>query len=131
MEELRDLKYLPIHDQDETIIVMIRWTSVAPWEFEFPFPGSLTSTFLESNSTSSVTPVVESNTSDLRWAGLVKNYSNAPLKAYSMRTPIQQSHSLTHAGERRDMSARAMGGVSREQKMLKGHLSRVIYHQVY
>ena len=29
------------------IIVMIRWTGLAPWEFEFPFPGSLTSTFLE------------------------------------------------------------------------------------
>ena len=28
------------------IIVMIRWTGIAPWEFEFPFPGSLTSTFL-------------------------------------------------------------------------------------
>jgi len=27
-------------------IVMIRWTGLAPWEFEFPFPGSLTSTFL-------------------------------------------------------------------------------------
>ena len=27
------------------IIVMIRWTSLAPWDFEFPFPGSLTSTF--------------------------------------------------------------------------------------
>ena len=25
-------------------IVMIRWTGLAPWEFEFPFPGSLTST---------------------------------------------------------------------------------------
>jgi len=25
---------------------MIRWTSLAPWEYEFPFPGSLTSTFL-------------------------------------------------------------------------------------
>ena len=47
MEELRDLKYLPIHDQDETIIVMIRWTSVAPWNFESLFPGSLTFTFLE------------------------------------------------------------------------------------
>ena len=21
------------------IIVMIRWTGLAPWEFEFPFPG--------------------------------------------------------------------------------------------
>jgi len=28
------------------IIVMIRWTGLAPSEFEFPFPGSLTSTFL-------------------------------------------------------------------------------------
>ena len=28
------------------IIVMIRWTSLAPWEFEFPFSGSLTSTLL-------------------------------------------------------------------------------------
>ena len=27
------------------IIVMIRWTGLAPWEFEFPFPGSLTSNF--------------------------------------------------------------------------------------
>ena len=26
---------------------------------------------------------------------------------------------------------RALGGVPREQKMLKGHLPRVIYHQVY
>ena len=28
------------------IIMMIRWTGLAPWKFEFPFPGSLTSTFL-------------------------------------------------------------------------------------
>ena len=28
------------------IIVVIRWSGLAPWEFEFPFPGSLTSTFL-------------------------------------------------------------------------------------
>jgi len=27
------------------IIVMISWTGLAPWEFELPFPGSLTSTF--------------------------------------------------------------------------------------
>ena len=30
------------------IIVMIRWTGLAPWEFQFPFPGSLTSNFLAS-----------------------------------------------------------------------------------
>ena len=29
------------------IIVMIRWTGLAPWEFEFSFPGSLTSALLE------------------------------------------------------------------------------------
>jgi len=29
-------------------IVMIRWTGLAPWEFESPFPGSLTSTLLSS-----------------------------------------------------------------------------------
>ena len=28
------------------IMVMIRWTGLAPWGFEFSFPGSLTSTFL-------------------------------------------------------------------------------------
>ena len=28
------------------IIAMIRWTGLAPWKFEFPFPGSLVSTFL-------------------------------------------------------------------------------------
>ena len=28
------------------IIVMIRWTGLAPWEFRFSFPGSLTSTFI-------------------------------------------------------------------------------------
>jgi hypothetical protein len=28
------------------IIEMIRWTGLAPWEFESPFPGSLTSTSL-------------------------------------------------------------------------------------
>jgi len=33
-------------DNFHFIIVMIRWTGLAPWEFEFPFPGSLTSTFL-------------------------------------------------------------------------------------
>jgi len=28
------------------IIVMIRWTGLAPWEFGFSLPGSLISTFL-------------------------------------------------------------------------------------
>jgi len=33
------------------IIAMIKWTGLAPLEFEFPFPGSLTSTFLVGKST--------------------------------------------------------------------------------
>ena len=37
------------------IIVIIRWTGLAPWEFEFPFPSSLTSTFLEGSATYSQT----------------------------------------------------------------------------
>ena len=28
------------------IIEMIGWTGLAPWEFEFPFPGSIISAFL-------------------------------------------------------------------------------------
>jgi len=32
--------------RNHVIIVMIRWTGIAPWEFEFPFPGSRTSTFV-------------------------------------------------------------------------------------
>ena len=30
------------------VFVIIRWTGLAPWDLEFPFPGSLTSTFLVS-----------------------------------------------------------------------------------
>ena len=33
--------------QIHSIIVMIKRTGLAPWEFEFTFPGSLTSTFLQ------------------------------------------------------------------------------------
>ena len=28
-----------------SIILLIRWTELAPWQFEFPFAGSLTFTF--------------------------------------------------------------------------------------
>jgi len=28
------------------IIVVVRWTGLAPWEFDSPIPGSLASTFL-------------------------------------------------------------------------------------
>jgi hypothetical protein len=29
------------------VIVMIRWTGLAPWEHEYTIPGSLTSNFLD------------------------------------------------------------------------------------
>ena len=32
--------------RNDCIIVVIRWSGLAPWVFGFPFPGSLTSTFL-------------------------------------------------------------------------------------
>ena len=38
------------------IIVMIWWTGLAPWEFEFSFPGSLTFTFLGTEVHSSFFP---------------------------------------------------------------------------
>ena len=33
--------------QIHMVIVMIRWTGLAPWEFDLPFPCSLRSIFLE------------------------------------------------------------------------------------
>ena len=46
------------------IIVTIRWTGLAPWEFEFPFPGSLTSTFLRQRpKASTVNPTGQSRSS--------------------------------------------------------------------
>ena len=36
--------YEPLEVDVRLIIVTIRWTGLAPWEFESPFPGSVTST---------------------------------------------------------------------------------------
>ena len=47
------------------IKVMIRWTDLAPWEFEFHFPGSLTSTFLETQ-TRHTAPRCRANSAQLR-----------------------------------------------------------------
>ena len=33
------------------VVMMVGWTGLAPWDFEFPFPGSLTSTFLSETDT--------------------------------------------------------------------------------
>ena len=39
----------PAHLHRERDFLMIWWTGLAPWEFELPLPGSLTSTFLDRN----------------------------------------------------------------------------------
>ena len=48
------------------IIVMIRWTGLSPWEFEFAFPGSLTSTFLV-RLTHKLSQEPDSDQPDARW----------------------------------------------------------------
>jgi len=52
------------------IIVMIRWTGLAPWKFEFPCPGSLTSTFL-------VAEAVPADR-DVLWASASSMYPSPP-----------------------------------------------------
>jgi len=50
-DEKREFFIDNLLDRIHFIIVMIRWTGLAPWEFGFPFPGSLTSTFLSRTTT--------------------------------------------------------------------------------
>ena len=47
-QRLRELFIYNLLVRIHFIIVMMRWTGLAPWEFEFSFPGSLTSIFLGS-----------------------------------------------------------------------------------
>jgi len=51
--------------RDHFTVAMIRWTGLAPWEFEFPFPGSRTSTFLDHESHGALGVGLEFNTSDV------------------------------------------------------------------
>ena len=38
---LQDVRVVPVLEHNLlVIIVMIRWTGLAPWKFEFPCPGS-------------------------------------------------------------------------------------------
>ena len=48
--------------------------------------------------------------------------------SYERGTPVGMLEPLIDAGL---VGSTALGGVPREQKMLKGHLPRVIYHLVY
>ena len=100
------------------IIVMIRWTGLAPWEFELPFQGGLTSTFLRVAHISQSRPDsgLDFQIKVLIDSGLVGS------------TDFHSSHPQGHEPHTPGTS---LGGVPREQKMLKGHLPRVIYHQVY
>ena len=54
--------------QFHIIIVVIRWTGLAPWEFEFPFPGSPTSAFLANAEKRRVAPPI------LRHRGVVPSH---------------------------------------------------------
>ena len=54
----RKAKEVPAHYRGTSLIKnieMIWWTGLAPWGFEFPFPGSLISAFL----VTPVTPVLQ------------------------------------------------------------------------
>jgi len=94
------------------IILMIRWTGLAPYKFEFPFPGSLTSTFLLGGELT-----IRPHGAEYR----LNVYGSGFTAEVILRVGV-----ISEGGGRR-----ARGGVPREQKMLKGHLPRVIYHQVY
>ena len=69
------------------IIVMIRWTGLAPWEFEFPFPGSLTSTFLARLLTSGSVKQSTVKPNPTRLAGLKKSEPITPTPAPSRSSP--------------------------------------------
>ena len=75
------------------IIVMMRWTGLAPWEFELPFPGSLASNFvgreeltdarassfyLPSDWSSTCAPRLESSPPGMK-GGLLRQQGRSPL----------------------------------------------------
>jgi len=56
--------------------------------------------------------------------------------AWALRLAIPEGHREVPTDEVTDVQAisardSSLGGVPREEKMLEGHLPRVIYHQVY
>ena len=63
------------------IILVIRWTGLAPWEFEFPFPGSLTSTFLEENLKAFVKRVPDNDSFVKRVQGYIAHKKPRPPRA--------------------------------------------------
>ena len=64
----------------------IRWTGLVPWEFESPFPGSLTSTFLVRLWSPMLTPEGTCRSyPDYRGTSPIRN--SAPLSPYSRTMP--------------------------------------------
>ena len=64
------------------IIEIIWWTSLAPWEFEFPFPGSLISNFL-------VPPILKPQPSTLNPEPNTLNPTPKPLQGYLAHKKLQ------------------------------------------
>ena len=83
--------------QISLIVKMIWWTSLAPWEFEFPFPGSLVSTFL-------------------RWVNefvILSWVTHVGLVAACVGQACSRIHAPLHAGE--NSGDEAVAGLVREQ----------------
>jgi len=83
------------------IILMIRWTDLAPWEFEFPFPGSLTST--RSKATLVGLGQIELRTSKMRtsrWTVIISKQVICTAKSkfetlHVQKSPSTSSHLVT------------------------------------
>jgi len=85
------------------IIVMIWWTGLAPWKFEFPFPGSLTSTFLRPLDAKLALPTfkIPSHHSTVHFSGAALDFSGINTRLHS-RYPLRNQHS-TDGAERNGM----------------------------
>ena len=70
------------------IIVIITCTGLAPWEFEFPFPGSLTSTFLVCRRTGTT-----KNRQQMLWTCTKKRCNPQPS---TLNPQLSLSPSLSH-----------------------------------
>jgi hypothetical protein len=79
---------------------MIRWTGLALWGFEFPFPGSLTSTFLVSFRVSTQGALPEEPARRLSGVGgrvglgffILKVKVKPPLKLSPFRSAAPRAH---------------------------------------
>ena len=70
------------------IIVMIRWTGLVPFEFEFPFPGSLTSTVLRFISLSPKRQTLIAEKLSNEYVGLTQFMSTLPQPGQALPSAI-------------------------------------------